>query len=165
MDNAVAPKQILDYVAPCSLLCYTCPAYKDGVISHNAEQLCNYFVGYYDFMIDNIPPEYKHVPEEFNEFHKKLQKYTRPKCDGCRNNPAPGCSIKGCIIPDCIREHRVSFCGECGEFPCNKVNIEMYNQKLIDRWLRGNNRIKEAGIERFFNEERGISHYRDYKKN
>jgi len=163
MDN-MDKQQILNYVAPCSLLCYTCPAYKEGAICHHAEQLCNYFVGYHDFMIDNIPPEYKHVPEKFAEFHKILLMQAQPKCDGCRNNPAPGCSIKGCIIPDCTKERGVNFCGECNEFPCENVNTGIYSQKVLDRWLRGNHRIKEVGVERFFNEESSKSHYLDFKK-
>lgn len=31
--NEVTMKDLLKYVASCSLLCYTCPAYKDGAIS------------------------------------------------------------------------------------------------------------------------------------
>ncbi|HBB28242.1 MAG TPA: hypothetical protein DC000_03155 [Clostridiales bacterium] len=31
--NEVTMEDLLKYVAPCSLLCYTCPAYKDGAIS------------------------------------------------------------------------------------------------------------------------------------
>ncbi len=31
--NEVTMEDLLKYVAPCSLLCYTCPAYKDGSIS------------------------------------------------------------------------------------------------------------------------------------
>jgi len=31
--NEVTMEDLLKYVASCSLLCYTCPVYKDGAIS------------------------------------------------------------------------------------------------------------------------------------
>ena len=87
--------------------------------------------------------------EEVSKFYKQLISYTQPMCNGCRNNPAHGCSIKGCVIPSCTKEHGVSFCSECDTFPCNNIDTSIYTQEVIDLWLEGNNRIKEIGIEKF----------------
>ena len=118
-------------------------------IYHNAVSLRNYFVGYYDFMIENLPKEYMNVADDFSKFNRQLISYTQPMCNDCRNNPAHGCSIKGCVIPSCTKEHGVSFCSECDTFPCNNIDTSIYTQEVIDLWLEGNNRIKEIGIEKF----------------
>ena len=159
MENNITLDKILDYVAPCSLLCYTCPVYKDGIIYHNAVSLSNYFVGYYDFMVENFPKEYMNAADDFSKFHKHLISYTQPMCDGCRNKPAPGCSIKGCVIPSCTKDHGVSFCGECDKFPCNNIDTSIYAQIVIELWLEGNTCIKKTGIKKFFEEKKNQSHY------
>ena len=50
---------------------------------------------------------------------KKLEKYANPKCNDCREGGVTGCSIKGCFINECTKEHKVNFCGECALFPCS----------------------------------------------
>jgi len=36
-------EKLLQCVAPCSLLCYTCPAFQNGGIAKCASKLCKYF--------------------------------------------------------------------------------------------------------------------------
>lgn len=166
MDD-ITMQELLNYVAPCSLLCYTCPAYKDGAISKCASTLCNYFEGYYDFNDANIPDEYRSWLTEFKSFYDKLEKYKKRPCVACRNNPpsSSGC-IEGCVIRSCTKERGVNFCSECSDFPCEKANnfFAKINQTILTDWRNGNQRIKEVGIKQYFEEKKDVSHYISYKK-
>lgn len=46
---------LLNAVAPCSLICFTCSAYSEGVICNLSTQLHNYLEGYADFLTPKIP--------------------------------------------------------------------------------------------------------------
>lgn len=165
--SEISNQDLLNYVAPCSLLCYTCPALKDGAISECAVKLCKYFEGYYDFNDANMPEKFRWWLDEFEAFHKKLEKYSKSKCPGCRNNPPSGSGcIEGCIVPNCVRVQGVNCCAECSEFPCGKAKnfFATINNIIGQDWEKGNKRIKEVGIEKYFNEKKNISHYISYKK-
>jgi hypothetical protein len=160
-------QELLHNVAPCSLFCYTCPALKDGAISECAKKLCNYFEGYYDFNDANIPDQYRSWLSEFEAFYKNLSGYTKSQCPGCRNNPSPGAGcIEGCIVPNCVKDHGVDFCADCSEFPCKKAKdfFLTINNVTANDWEKGNFRIREIGIENYFNEKKDISHYISFKK-
>jgi len=164
--NELTQQELLNYVAPCSLLCYTCLAYKNGIISKSASTLCNYFEGYYDFNDANIPDQYRSWLIEFETFYEKLEKYKDRPCVACRNDPpsSSGC-IEGCIIPSCTKEHNVDFCGDCSDFPCEKATyfFEKLNKIILSDWYNGNHRIKEVGVKQYFNEKKDVSHYISYK--
>lgn len=164
--NEIDMRDLLNYVSPCSLLCYTCPSYKDGAISKCASKLCNYFEGYYDFNDANIPEEYRSWLGEFKAFYNKLEKYTTRSCAACRNNPSPGTGcIEGCIVPACAKERNVNFCGECSDFPCEKAKdfFTKINDIIVSDWLKGSQRIKEVGLRQYFEEKKDVSHYISYK--
>lgn len=162
--NKITKEQLLNYIAPCSLLCYSCPGFSRGIIIELSKKLHNYFKGYYDFQVESLPEEYKSYAELFKKFDENLLHYTKPKCNGCRNNPNPDCCIKGCFILECTKEHGIDYCGECSVFPCSKVDTALFNLTVYDRWLRGNKRIKEIGVLQFFEEEKNKSHYIDFMK-
>lgn len=165
--NEIDMQELLNCVAPCSLLCYTCPASQNGAISKYASTLCNYFEGYYEFNDANILEEYHSWLKEFKTFHCKLEKYTKPHCVGCRNNPFPGSGcMEGCVIPSCTKEHNVNFCAECSDFPCKKAKdfYSKINDTIASDWQSGNQRIKEVGIRQYFDEKKDVSHYISYKK-
>ncbi len=157
-------EDILNAVAPCSLFCSTCTGCKSGEISKHAKELLRLLEGHEEFLDKNLKANYRHKLDEFKIFKKKLEKYANPKCDGCRNGGANGCSIKGCIIPSCTKEHGIDFCAECPEFPCSKVNEKIYKKNVIDKWLRGNSKIKECGIDSYYEENKDIPHYIEHKK-
>jgi hypothetical protein len=160
----ITKEQLLDNMAPCSLLCYTCFLFVRGIIRELSEKLENQFKGYYNFQVECFPKEPKSYAEAYKKFEEKLLSYTKPRCAGCRNNPDPECTIKGCFILECTKEHGIDYCGECGEFPCDKVNTDLFNPTIYNRWLSGNKRIQEVGAEQFFNEKKGESHYIDFMK-
>lgn len=159
---------LLHRVAPCALLCHTCPAYVDGAIQEHASALRRYFEGYHDFNDAHIPDEHRGWLEQFAAFQARVERYARPGCAGCRNQPTPGRGcIEGCFIPACAAAHGVDFCGECAGFPCARVDTEeplCGNAVLRSDWREGSARIREVGAARYFEEKRTISHYIRYKK-
>ena len=163
MDHS--SEQLLDVMAPCSLLCYSCPAFARGIVCELSEKLENYFKGFYDFLAECLPEKYKPKAEEFKSFEERLREYAKPGCNGCRDDRNPECSVNGCFILECTREHGVDYCGECDAFPCRKVDTIFSNPAIHHRWLRGNMRIQQAGAAQFFEEEKGKSHYIDFASN
>ena len=161
--NKIDKETILSSIAPCGLFCTTCTGCKYGEISKHAKELLHLLEGHEEFLDKNLKPNYRHKLEEYKLFHKKLKKYAYPKCEGCRNTPNPSCSIKGCVIPSCTKEHNVDFCADCNEFPCLKVNEKIYKSLFIEKWKKNNEVIKEKGIQKYYEENKNISHYRNYK--
>lgn len=161
MDE-ITGEQLLDYVAPCSLLCYSCPGFTRGIVPELSGKLDNYLEGLYEHTLNNAPEEYKSRAEMLKQFKDTLSHMAKPRCNGCRHNPNPGSCIPGCFLLECTREHGVDFCGECSEFPCDKVDTSLFKTTVYNRWMSGSNRIREVGIEQFFEEEKDKSHYIDF---
>lgn len=164
MIKEKASEEILRNVAPCSMFCSTCTGCQYGEISHHAKELLHYLEGHQEFLDKNLKKEYRHKLEEFKAFQKKLKKYAYPKCGGCRNGGATGCSIKDCMILECSKKHQVDFCAECSDFPCDKVNESIYKKTTIDKWLEGNRKIQEIGIQKYYEENKEKPHYLNYAK-
>ena len=156
--------EILNAVAPCSMFCSTCIGCKYGEISYHSKELLRLLEGHKEFLDKNLKKEYRHKLEEYVVFEDKLKKFARPKCNGCRTGGANVCSIKGCFINKCVKEHNVNYCGECYLFPCDKVNKSIFKENVIKKWFDGNTRIKEVGIEKYYEEMKDIPHYIEYKK-
>jgi len=159
-------EQLLRYVAPCSLLCYTCPGMKDGVIAQHAAALCRYFVGYYDFNDSNLPAEYRSWLSTFQEFSQRLEHYASRPCLGCRETPTFGGCLPGCVVPSCVKEHGVNYCAECSNFPCATARdfFSSHNRILAENWEDGSRRLREVGLEAYFAEKREAPHYLGYQK-
>lgn len=157
-------QEILKAIAPCSMFCSTCTGCKHGQIAYHSQELLKLLEGHEEFLDKNLKKEYRHKLDEFKVFTTKLKKYANPKCNGCRTGRAEGCSIKNCIIPECTKEHNVDFCAECSKFPCTKVNTSIYKETTIEKWLKGNKKIQEQGIENYYKENKETSHYINYKK-
>ncbi len=156
--------KILKDVAPCSLFCSTCTGCQYGEISYHANELLRLLEGHAEFLDKNLKEEYRHKLEEYKLFSMKLKKYANPKCGGCRNGQATACSIEGCIILECTKQHGVDFCGECFEFPCDKVNTTIYKETTINKCLVGNQQIKDNGINKYYEDNKDIPHYIEYVK-
>lgn len=162
--------KLLQYVAPCSLLCYACGSFKDGPVSECARRLHTYWEGYCEFRSRYLPEESRSAwHTEFKAFDDTLQYLGGASCPGCRNNPPSnkgtwGC-LEGCVPQACVKEHGVDFCAECDEFPCQKAkDFFTTHENLVDEWESGNRRIKEVGAEAYFEEKKDISHYIRYKE-
>lgn len=137
--------EIIKKVAPCSLMCHTCSAYNDGIICASAKTLLKYLEGIKEFYEVHMPD----AVESYNNFEGVLSIYAGASCSGCRSTEHNGCSIEGCFLLECTKNHGVDFCGECNEFPCKKTQ-GIFEEIVYRQWLEGNQQIREYGIEAFW---------------
>lgn len=158
-------EELLHGIAPCSLMCHTCPALKDGVIAETASRLLGYFEGYYDFLDARIPAENTEYRQKVQGHLQRLEQYTRRPCPGCRENPS-GCCIEGCTVSACIKERKLDFCAECPDFPCEKTEkfFSALDPIILNDWKRGTERLRQIGPEAYFSEKKNVSHYKSFKK-
>ena len=156
-------KIILDAIAPCSLCCHTCHAKKGGIVEATTKSLLNYYTGYLEFEKKVLPRKFKCIMKEDKKFVEMLQKKSNAKCLGCRNSEHGKYCIENCFILECTKQHGIDFCGECPEFPCEKIN-QLFVGEVLNDWKYGNQRIKDIGIENFYNEAIARSHYSSYAK-
>jgi len=143
--------ELLRLIAPCGLVCYTCDGFKGGVINEAAKKLL-YVLGSYDSFLKSCPGS-RPISGKYDDFKEVLKYLADVKCNGCRQDH---CMDSGCIVLGCTKGQGIDFCYECKEFPCTKSNFQ---DGLKEKWIRKNNRIKEIGIEKFFEEEKNIPHY------
>ncbi len=131
-------QKLLELTAPCSLLCYTCTAYKDGPVGECARKLYSYLDGFGEMRGQFLSEEGRKTwMAQFVEFCSTLQ-HIGGVCPGCRMEAGPGC-IQGCPVPGCISEKGVDFCGECPEFPCQKAGdfFTAQNPRIAAAWEAG----------------------------
>ena len=138
-------------IAPCGLLCYTCDVMKDGVINESAKKLLH-VLGSYDSFLESCPGS-RPISEKYNDFKEVLEYLADVKCNGCRKDH---CMDSSCIVPECTKNQNIYFCYECKDFPCAKTG---FPDGLKEKWIRKNNKLKEIGIKKFFEEEKNIPHY------
>lgn len=151
--------EILKNVAPCSLMCHTCSAYCNGVICESSKTLLKYLEGIKEFYEKHIPD----AVESYSNFEEILLMYSAAPCSGCRSTEHNGCSIEGCFLLECTKNHHIDFCGECDEFPCKKT-MELFEDEVYKQWLEGNQQIRDHGIEFFWENNCENPHYKAYKK-
>jgi len=159
-------EQLLDYVAPCGLMCYTCPGFENSAIKHHSAALLRLREGYREFLDMHLPEEYRFVLDEHDKYMETLARDSAPTCVGCRKNcgDSSGC-IKDCFIHTCVKTHDVDFCGECPEFPCARLrNSDVYEEEAKRGILNASSQIKEVGAEHFFEMKKDTSHYLEYLK-
>ncbi len=81
--------------------------------------------------------------ESYNNFEGVLSIYAGASCSGCRSTEHNGCSIEGCFLLECTKNHGVDFCGECNEFPCKML---MYGREAQDKtWIASPATIPKSG--------------------
>lgn len=151
--------EILKNVAPCSLMCRTCSGYCNGVICESAKTLLKYLEGIKEFYEKHIPD----AVESYSNFEETLRMYSAAPCSGCRSTEHNGCSIEGCFLLECTKNHNIDFCGECNEFPCKKTR-ELFEDEVYTQWMEGNQQIRDHGIEFFWENNCEKPHYKAYKK-
>lgn len=158
--------EILNAVAPCSLLCHTCFGYKNGAVSYHASQLFELYKGWYEGHKlgygDTPTAEQIDKLNKIQNFNETLKNLMKADCLGCREScgKAGGC-IKNCIVPECTKQHNVEFCGFCNEFPCNK-NDAVFSPNVLKKWFEGNTYIRENGAEAYFEKSKFIAHYIEF---
>lgn len=143
--------QILNILAPCGLNCHKCFAFSDGEIKHlslRLQRLLGLFDRYAE-RFSNFLPVFKHYPA----FKELLSCFTKADCQGCRNGT---CKYPNCGVINCYIKKGVDFCFQCDEFPCEKTN---FDPDLKKRWVQMNRRMKELGVEAYFEETKDLPRY------
>ncbi|MCJ7446233.1 MAG: DUF3795 domain-containing protein [Bacteroidales bacterium] len=138
---------IKNRLAPCGLHCGKCFAYTDGAIRkssiHLKKALGNFDV-YAQRFVDLIDePVFKKYPD----FKELLTYFTIVECKGCRKEK---CKIfKDCKVRDCHEMREIDFCFQCSDFPCDNTG---FDQHLHKRSVDINLRMKEIGVEKYYDE-------------
>ena len=132
---------------PCGLLCEKCYAFTDGPIRHHAERL-KYFLGDFDPYAKRFA-DLLNEPgfEKYSEFKAFLSLLASENCQGCRKQE---CHLfTNCKVNQCHRVKNADYCFQCSEFPCGNTG---FDDNLKQRWLKINARIREIGLEDYYQE-------------
>jgi len=144
-------EEILNFLAPCGLSCRKCFAYTEGEISFHAKSLQK-LLGNFDAYAERFSaflPEF----EDYPSFKPLLTYFASPDCKGCREGT---CKYPNCGVVECYRQKGVDFCFQCDEFPCEKTNFDPH---LKQRWIQMNQRMKEIGVEAYYEETKDLCRY------
>lgn len=134
-------------LAPCGLHCAKCFAFADGDIRRSSREL-QQALGRFDIyakrfaeMLDE--PRFAKYPD-FAEF---LALLASSSCRGCRKEQ---CKLfKGCQVRACSHKRGVDYCFRCEEFPCSHTGFDAH---LYGRFVANNDRMRQIGIERYYDE-------------
>ena len=144
---------ILELLAPCGLNCGKCQAYSAGEIKHHAAELKRLLGSFdrYAERFSSFQPVFKNYPA----FRELLSQFSEANCKGCRQGD---CKYPNCGVAACSKQKGVDFCFQCSEFPCEKTN---FDPNLHERWITMNRRMKEIGVEAYFEKTKDEPRYRD----
>lgn len=144
--------QILEHLAPCGLSCLKCFAYTKGEIGAHSQALRQH-LGRFDIYADRFSrflPQFSDYPA----FKRMLAYFSEPDCTGCRTGT---CKYPNCGVAICYRQKGVDFCFQCEAFPCDRTNFDPH---LYLRWIDMNLRMKEIGVEAYYDETKNLCRYR-----
>jgi hypothetical protein len=147
-------KTILEFLGPCGINCQKCFAFRNGSIKHNSENLRN-DLGNFDvyakrFSILLNSPIFNKYPD----FKAMLDYFASTNCQGCRKQE---CHLfTSCNVRNCHKEKLVNYCFQCNEFPCDHTGFDSH---LEQRWININNRMKEIGVENYYDEIKDKARY------
>ena len=144
---------ILKTLAPCGLNCSKCQAYSEGEIKKHADELKR-LLGSFDRYAERFS-NFLPVFRNYHAFKELLNQFSEANCKGCRQGD---CKYPNCGVASCYKQKGVDFCFQCNEFPCDKTN---FDPNLHKRWLAMNKRMKEAGVEAYFEETKDQPRYID----
>ena len=139
--------EILNKLGPCGLNCSKCFAFSDGGIKNLSTELKNN-LGNFDIYAQRFVELLDEpVFEKYPDFKEMLNHFSNVECKGCRKDE---CKLfLSCKVKQCSKDHSVDFCFQCAEFPCSKHGFDKHLEK---RWLTIQNKMKESGVEKYYNE-------------
>ncbi|MEN6351448.1 MAG: DUF3795 domain-containing protein [Syntrophomonas sp.] len=137
--------EILSKLSPCGLDCSRCAGFKGGPISRLSsgllEQLGNYRI--MAAIMQNFEPAFA----SYEQFEGILKTFAAASCEGCRGEESL-CPVS-CRVKSCHKDKKVDFCFQCSDFPCDgQAEIP-----IGERWLKINQRMKEIGVEMYYEEQ------------
>jgi len=144
--------EIKKILAPCGLNCMKCQGYAGGDIKRHASELKR-LLGSFDSYAERFAkflPVFKNYPA----FKELLDQFSQADCAGCRQGD---CKYPNCGVAPCSRQKSIDFCFQCAEFPCEKSN---FDSNLHERWIAMNKRMKDIGVEAYFEETKDQPRYR-----
>ncbi|OFX88838.1 MAG: hypothetical protein A2W99_05060 [Bacteroidetes bacterium GWF2_33_16] len=146
--------ELLAKLGPCGLNCSKCFAFCDGSIqklsSELKENLGNFDIYAERFQVLLNEPVFAIYPD----FKIMLDHLSKAQCKGCRND---ACKLfTACNVKQCSKDRSVDFCFQCIEFPCSKHGFDEHLEK---RWLSIQNKMKEVGVESYFEEIKDTPRY------
>jgi hypothetical protein len=147
MKNCLNYEFIKTRIAPCGLHCGKCFAFSEGDICRLSKDLktnLGDFDAYAERFVNLLDePLFLKYPE----FKETLNYLSTGKCKGCRKEK---CALfKSCNVRACSESKQVDFCFQCSEFPCNNTG---FDENLKKRWELINIKMKECGVEAYYNE-------------
>lgn len=141
-------------LAPCGLHCGKCFAFADGDIvdlsNRLKESLGNFDVYAERFVTLLNEP----VFSKYGDFKTLLNHLSTPKCKGCRKEKC--ILFQSCKVRECSEEKNVDFCFQCKDFPCENTGFDKH---LHRRSVNINLRMKEIGVEAYYNEIKNKPRY------
>lgn len=143
---------ILEDLAPCGLSCRKCFANAQGDIASLSAQLQER-LGSFDVYAERFS-SFLPAFEDYPPFKELLAYLAQGHCDGCRGGT---CLYPNCGVTTCYQDKGVDFCFECDEFPCDRTNFEPHLER---RWRQMNERMREIGVEVYYEESRDQPRYR-----
>jgi hypothetical protein len=145
---------LTDKFGPCGLLCEKCFAFNNGRIKHHAEQL-KYNLGNFDNYAKRFVTLLDEpVFDKYPDFKELLHLLSSGNCQGCRKQ---ACHLfKDCKVKDCYKVKGVDYCYQCNDFPCNNTG---FDDNLKQRWATINQKIRELGLENYYNEIKELPRY------
>jgi hypothetical protein len=146
--------EIKEQLGPCGLYCGKCFAFEKGPVKKHSIELRN-ALGNFDVYAQRFTTLLEEpVFENYPRFKEMLDFFTEGYCKGCRKD---NCKLfKECKVRECAWEKQVDFCFECREFPCNHTG---FDENLEKRWIYINKRMKDIGVEKYFDEIKDKSRY------
>lgn len=144
--------EILKILAPCGLNCVKCLAFKDGEIKAVSNRLIT-LLGSFDRYAERFST-FQTVFKGYPQFKELLEHFSKADCSGCRSGT---CRYPGCIVLECTLGKGVDFCFQCSEFPCDKTT---FDPDLKRRWMEMNARMKDVGLQAYYEETKDLSRYR-----
>ncbi len=150
-EQATSYQIIQHDLAPCGLSCRKCFANTEGhiaVLSHQLQDRLGAFDVYAQRFSAFLP-----AFEEYPPFKELLAYLAQGHCAGCRSGT---CLYPNCGVTACYQEKDVDFCFQCEEFPCEKTNFDPHLER---RWVRMNERMREIGVEAYYEETRDAPRY------
>jgi hypothetical protein len=147
MNNMMDYEFIKSRLSPCGLHCGKCFAFFEGDIAQLSQQLEN-SLGNFDVYAERfISLLNEPVFSKYPDFKELLKYFSVAKCKGCRKERCV--LFKSCKVRGCSEEQKVDFCFQCIDFPCNNTGLD---EHLHKRSVSINQRMKEVGVEAYYNE-------------
>ncbi len=136
-----------DGIGPCGILCEKCFAFHNGKIKYHATELMKNLGAFDTYAERFITLLNEPAFSKYKDFKELLNLLCSSNCLGCRKQE---CHLfTNCNVRTCHNERNMDFCFQCDGFPCDYTG---FDDNLKMRWLKINHRIREIGLDNYYNE-------------